>query len=174
MKYIPDPLDTAGIKGVDLTSGDGLVQWCYPIYATFVGNYPEQLLVICVKTRECPTCPDPHNDLGNADGVRPPHELDKILDAFDAISQGPTVFAQACKEAWVKHIQHPFWEDLPFVNIYQSIAPDILHQLSQGVIKHLIAWLRTICGDAEIDAQCCHLPPHHKIWIFMNVISYLT
>jgi Plavaka transposase len=174
MKYILKPLETAGVEGVHLTSGDGIVRCCYPIYATFVGDYPEQLLVTCIKTGECPTCPAPRDDLGNPDSVGPPRELDRILEAFDAISQGLTVFARSCKEVGVKPIQHPFWEDLPFVNIYQSIAPDVLHQLYQGVIKHLIAWLRTICGDAEIDARCRRLPPNHNIRIFANGISHLT
>ena len=35
----------------------------------------------------------------------------------------------------------------------------ILHQLYQGVIKHLVAWLTEAYGAAEIDARCRRLPP---------------
>ena len=174
MRYILKPLETAGINGLLMTSGDGIVRHCHPIYATFIGDYPEQLLVTSIKNGQCPTCPVSHDDLGNPDKVAAPRNLDKILDAFNAISQGPTAFTQACREAGVKPTQHPFWVSLPFVNIYWSIAPDILHQLYQGVIKHLIRWLRNACGDAEIDARCRRLPPNHNIRIFVNGITHLT
>ena len=52
--------------------------------------------------------------------------------------------------------------------------PDILHQLFQGILKHLIAWIRLACGDAEIDAHCCCLPPNHHIRLFMKGICHLS
>ena len=102
------------------------------------------------------------DELDDPDSAGPPHELGKIFDTFVTISQGPTEFTQACREAGVKPIQHSFWENLPFLNIYQSIAPDVLHNLYQGIIKHLISWIQAICGDDEIDARCCWLPPNHN------------
>ncbi|KAJ7826003.1 hypothetical protein B0H14DRAFT_3088530 [Mycena olivaceomarginata] len=65
-------------------------------------------------------------------------------------------------------IYHPFWEDLPFVNIFLSIAPDILHQLYQGVIKHIANWLKAAFGPAEIDARCRRLPPNHNVCLFLK------
>jgi hypothetical protein len=156
-----------------MASGDGIVQCCHPIYATFIGDYPKQLLVTCIKHGECPTCPVSHDDLGDPDKTGAPCELDKILEAFNTICQGPITFAKACREAGVKPIQHPFWEGLPFVNIYRSIVPDVLHQLYQGIIKHLVGWLREICGDAELDAWCHCLPPNHNIQVFLNGITHL-
>ena len=174
MNFILKPLEKAGIDGVWMTSGDGVVRRCHPIFATFVGDYPEQILVGALKTGQCPTCPVPRDKLGDRDSVGPTRELGEILEAFVAISQGPTEFTRACQEAGVKPIQHPFWENLPFLNIYQSIAPDVLHNLHQGVIKHLISWIRAICGDDEIDARCRRLPPNHNIRIFMKGISHLS
>ncbi|KAJ7928183.1 hypothetical protein B0H13DRAFT_1573399, partial [Mycena leptocephala] len=52
----------------------------------------------------------------------------------------------------------PFWEGLPYTNIFRPISPDVLHQLYQGIVKHLIAWLKECCGEAEIDARCRRLP----------------
>ena len=174
MKFILKPLEKAGIDGILMTSGDGVVRRCHPIFATFVGDYPEQILVSALKTGQCPTCLAPHDELGDLDSVGPPRELGKIFEAFDTISQGPTEFTQACREAGVKPIQHPFWINLPFLNIYQSIAPDVLHNLYQGVVKHLISWIRAICSDVEIDARCRRLPPNHNIRLFMKGISHLS
>ena len=55
-----------------------------------------------------------------------------------------------------------------------AITPNILHQLYQGVIKHLVAWVLASYGIAEIDAHCRHLPPNHNIRLFMKGISSLS
>ncbi|KAK7439988.1 hypothetical protein VKT23_017241 [Stygiomarasmius scandens] len=100
----------------------------------------------------------------------------QVLEAFDKLDQGlgSTAFRQACRGAGIKPIQQPYWKNLPFVNIFQSIAPDVLHQLYQGVLKHLIGWLKTICTPQEIDARCRRMPPNHNIRVFMQGISGLS
>ncbi|KAG1838882.1 hypothetical protein F4604DRAFT_1941109 [Suillus subluteus] len=50
----------------------------------------------------------------------------------------------------------------------------MLHQLYQGLIKHLLGWLAQACRAAEIDARCCQLPPNHHIQSFMKGITSLT
>ncbi|KAG1823723.1 uncharacterized protein BJ212DRAFT_1262785, partial [Suillus subaureus] len=51
-------------------------------------------------------------------------------------------------------IIHPFWETLPYANIFQAVMLDALHQLYQGLVKHLLGWLSEAFGAAEIDARC--------------------
>ena len=60
------------------------------------------------------------------------------------------------------------------MNIYWSITPDILHQLYQGILKHLISWITQACSTLEIDAQCQQLPPNHNIQHFMKGITSLS
>ena len=71
-------------------------------------------------------------------------------------------------------IHHPFWQNLPDVHIFRSITPDILHQLYQGVIKHLLAWVKSAYGPIEIDAHCHRLLPNHNIHLPMKGISSLS
>ncbi|KAF8266736.1 hypothetical protein EI94DRAFT_1802602 [Lactarius quietus] len=73
-----------------------------------------------------------------------------------------------------KPVFHPLWKSLPLVNIFVSTTPDILHQLLQGVLKHLIMWLIVTFGPMEIDVRCQALPPNHHIMIFMKGISGLS
>lgn len=165
------PLRDAGVTGIPIASGDGALRRGHPIVACYIGDYPEQLLVTCVKTGWCPNGEVEHENLGDGDSTCPLRNLAKILDALDKLDEGGTVYAQACKDAGVKPVVHPFWQDLPYTNIFLSITSDVLHQLYQGIIKHLIEWLKEACGEAELDARCRRLPPNHNIRLFMRMRS---
>ncbi|KAJ6559035.1 hypothetical protein B0H10DRAFT_1846098 [Mycena sp. CBHHK59/15] len=173
MSHILAPLKAAGATGIPMTSGDGVTRRGRPIYATFVGDYPEQVLVTAVKTGDCPTCEVPRDELGE-DTKFPLRDLESILAALDTLDAGPTIYAQVCADVGIKPVYHPFWEGLPYTNIFQAISPDMLHQLYQGIVKHLIAWLKECCGEAEIDARCRRLPPNHNVRLFMSGISNLS
>ena len=51
VSHIMEPLQKAGFEGTAMTSGDGITRWCHPIFALFVGDYPEQILATGVKIR---------------------------------------------------------------------------------------------------------------------------
>lgn len=182
MKFIVGPLETAGKNGLALISGDGVARFCFPLFANYVGDYPEQVLVTLVKTGDCVVCPplhlppgDDEDDIDNPEGVvRLPRQIEPVLEALDQLKDGPRAFVEACSKLSIKAVANPFWKDLPFVNIYESITPDILHQLYQGLIKHLVTWIRTVCSDAEIDARCRRLPPNHNVRLFMKGLSPLS
>src|SRR6267154_2737829 len=83
-------------------------------------------------------------------------------------------FYSACREAGLKPIHHPFWESFPFADIFLSITPDILHQMLQGMVKHVVVWLGCIFGPAAINARCRAIPPNHKITLFTKGIVKLS
>ena len=174
MQTIIKPLEHAGHDGIVLISGDGAARRCFPILAAYVGDYLEQVLASLVKTGTCPICPAPRDEIGEWESILEPRDTQKILEALDAINKGATEFTKACANAGIKPVQCVFWKNLPYVDIYHSITPDILHQLYQGLLKHLIGWIQAVCGDAEIDAQCRRLPPNHHIRLFMKGISNLS
>lgn len=110
-----------------MTSGDGVVRCCHPILTIYVRDYLEQVLVTGTYTGDCPICQCPHDDLGT---YPCPHNYRNIGEALDALGLiGTANYNSACKIVGIKLIQHPFWEKLPYVDIYHSITPDILHQL---------------------------------------------
>ena len=83
-------------------------------------------------------------------------------------------YTSACKGVGIKPIYKPFWEHLPYADVYTSITPDILHQLLQGVIKHLVSWVKAAYSEDEINARCRRLPPNHNIWSFFKGITKLS
>ena len=174
MRKILQPLETAGVDGLEMASGDGVVRRCHPIFATFVGDYPEQVLVTCCKYTHCPKCPKLPDEFGDDSDISPLRDLVMVLAALDTLEEGPTAYACNCADAGIKAVHKPFWQDLPYVNIFRSITSDILHQLYQGMIKHLLNWLKQSCDPAEIDACCRRLPPNHNLWFFSNGITLLS
>ncbi|KAJ6599450.1 hypothetical protein B0H10DRAFT_1959125 [Mycena sp. CBHHK59/15] len=156
--------------------GDGVAQRGHPILAAYVGDYPEQVLVTCVKNMDCPECPETAKGLGAlpVEGEPEFRDLGAVLDALAAFDDDPAEFVKKCQATGIKPVIHLFWEDLPYVDIFKSITPNVLHQLYQGVMKHLKAWIIKALGAAEIDARCRRLPPNHNIRIFMNGISHIS
>ena len=176
MGRVLGPLKEAGMAGIFMASGNGLVYRNHPLVACFSGDYPEQVLTTCVATGECAMCPAARDEMGDYDrhqnhGLR---DLDRILEALDSFDDDPGQFLQTCAEAHVKPVVNPFWKDLPYVHIYRSITPDILHQLYQGILKHMIGWVIQAVGRLEVDARCRRLPPNHNIRLFVKGITSLS
>jgi hypothetical protein len=150
---------------------DSTAHHAHPIFTVYAGDYPEQVLMTLIKTGMCPVCPAAHQGIGELKSICPPQSSTRIRAALKKIDKGPVAFAKACQTAGIKPVQDPFWLDLPFVNVYKSITPDILHQLYQGIVKHVMSWINSACGEAEIDARCRRLPPSHHIVLYMKGIS---
>ncbi|KAG2124671.1 hypothetical protein DEU56DRAFT_963354 [Suillus clintonianus] len=174
MSRILGPLERAGLDGVKMRSGDGALCCCHPLFASFVGDYPEQLLATGVKFMECPKCDIDADDMGSNTAAFHLRNLGSVLDALAALDQGSLAFVCACATVGIKPIVHPFWEDLPFANIFRTVTPDVLHQLYQGLVKHLVQWLSEACGAVEIDARCRRLPLNHNIRLFTKGITTLS
>ncbi|KAG1883994.1 hypothetical protein F4604DRAFT_1878821 [Suillus subluteus] len=155
MCHVVEPLVEPGINGMGIMSGDGVLRRGHPLVACYIGDYPEQLLVTGIKTGEY--------KLGSKDLPYHTHNLGDILDALALVNEDPYEFTKACRSAGIKPLYHPFWEDLPHCNIFRAITPNILHQLYQGLIKHLISWIKSAFSKAEIDVRCKHLPPNHNV-----------
>jgi len=171
MRRVLCPLEQAGAEGVQMKSGDGLVRRCHPILAVYAGDHPEQCLVACTKATECPK-----GGSSSSLGENVPchtRDIDHILDAleeYDPLEQ-PREYTAWCNGIGIKPVLNPFWKFLPYANIYQSITPDVLHQLHQGMTKHLISWLQSAFGTPELDHRCRYLPLNHNVRHFSKGIS---
>ncbi|KAJ3555302.1 hypothetical protein NP233_g12242 [Leucocoprinus birnbaumii] len=173
MHFILKALEMYGRNGIKLVSSNGATWLCFPILAAYVTDYPEQVLVGIIKYGTCAVCPVPCDEIGNPESTEDPRDIGPILEALSKITEGAHVFKQAYSTAGVKPIQKPFWCNLPFLNIYSSITPDILHQLHQGLVKHLISWLKVALGEANLDHHAACMPPNHHICMFAKGISHL-
>ncbi|TEB26123.1 hypothetical protein FA13DRAFT_1636578, partial [Coprinellus micaceus] len=157
LERILHPLQVAGEEGIKVSDGFGMVRHCHPIFATFIGDYPEQVLITGVIYGDCVKCPIPKDQLGDPQpdpGGRSLKTIMDLLDNFDHTGGSYVQFTRGCKDARLKPIVAPFWDGLAYAHVYWSITPDIMHQLYQGVMKHMVGWLAKVYGAAEIDACC--------------------
>lgn len=172
MKLIFESLIQPGKDGVELISGDGRVRSCHPILAGASLDYPEQCLCAAVRYGECPICGCHPSELGDfaESPLRKQSDTLKIL----ARAKKKTNWAALnsfLKEYGISPVFEPFWSDLPHANIHASITPDTLHQLFQGMIRHLTKWLQRIVGPKELDQRLQRLPPNHALRIYHSGIS---
>jgi hypothetical protein len=65
LKKILEPLEDIGIEGIAMADGHGVLRRIHPIIAVYIGDYPEQVLVTCTKSRQCPKCTVEPDELGN-------------------------------------------------------------------------------------------------------------
>ncbi|KAH8993539.1 hypothetical protein EDB92DRAFT_1815595 [Lactarius akahatsu] len=55
MRKLLNPIESYGVTGIAMATGDGIWYRCHPILATFIGDYPEQLLITCTYNRSAPS-----------------------------------------------------------------------------------------------------------------------
>ncbi|KAL0566234.1 hypothetical protein V5O48_015780, partial [Marasmius crinis-equi] len=119
MHHIMAPLEKAGKKGVRVVDGVGVPRCGHPILAVYVADYPEQTLVTTAKSNRCPgLCPTDPDHLGDDHTNGPFLNLADALKTLESIAEGPTVFARKCKAKGMKPIAEPFWQNLPYTNIF--------------------------------------------------------
>jgi hypothetical protein len=174
LRKILQPLEDIGINGITMADGNGILRRVHPILAIYIGDYPEQVLVTCTKSGRCPKCTAEPDELGNYPATSLRRDLNLVRDALSKVKDNYAVYADACSLAGIKPVFVPFWKDLPYVNIFQSITPDVLHQIYQGVFRHVVSWLTKAYGATEIDARYQRLTPNHHIRIFSEGVSKLS
>ncbi|EKM48763.1 uncharacterized protein PHACADRAFT_202426 [Phanerochaete carnosa HHB-10118-sp] len=175
LRMILASLESVGLEGCAMMSGDGVSQRVHPIFAAYVGDYSEQVLVTCVKSGDCVICTQPRNELGDLGPKYLMRDINAVLDVLrkvDTLSDAE--YAHACSSVGIKPVYQPFWEQLPYSDVYSAIISDILHQLLQGVIKYLVAWVKAAYSKDEINARCHCLPPNHNVWSFFKGITKLS
>lgn len=178
MKLVLEPLKEAGDKGEMMKSANGDVRQVHPILSCYVADYPEQCLVTCTKYGTCARCQQNAQNLQDFEDI-----VDRTNDWTESIilnakrqSKGSLkAFHDACmKEDVAGGTFEPFWKGFPHTDIHKIITPDILHQLYQGVFKHLVGWCQTILGAKELDQRIRALPLAHGLRHFKNGISKLS
>jgi hypothetical protein len=85
--------------------------------------------------------------------------MNVINEAISA-STSMSGFQQYCKSHLISGCcDEAILAEIPIMQHSFAIIPDILHQLYQGVVKHLANWCTGLMSKKELDSRICTLPP---------------
>ncbi|KIK52518.1 hypothetical protein GYMLUDRAFT_251123 [Collybiopsis luxurians FD-317 M1] len=163
--------------GVRMVGGNGETHLVWPILVAYVADYPKQCLVTCTKYGTCPKSHQKANDLGNT--MRSKNHTSSwmlgIIKKAQSNGKSPSgVHSLAMEDNIAGRNYTPFWTDFPLCDIHNIITPNVLHQLYQGVFKHLISWVQAVMTEEGFDSQVLSLPPAFGVRHFKNGISGLS
>ncbi|KAL4063822.1 hypothetical protein J3A83DRAFT_4361909 [Scleroderma citrinum] len=126
--------------------GDG--HYCNVIFglSPYITDYEEEVLLACIVQGRCAKCLAPKSNL-DTDALYWNHEHTEALIEL--------------QESWDKYgivgELVPFTNNFPCADIYELIAPNLLHQIIKGIFKdHLVEWvknyLKAVHGPAQANA----------------------
>ncbi|KAJ8095447.1 hypothetical protein PM082_023217 [Marasmius tenuissimus] len=161
MRFLLSPVAQVSQSGVEMVGGDGAVHQVHPIVSCYGADYPEQCLVGCFKYGTCPKCQCSKGDLPDMD-VKPKRTQAWTMSVIDTAKITTPNILQYVKQCMAQgvlgYVYKPFWTDFWGTDVYMSLTPDVLHQLYQGVFKHLVKWCQEIMSEDELDCQVRCLP----------------
>ena len=64
-----------------MVDGNGVLHHVHPILTVYIGDYPEQVLVTCTKSQQCPKCTIEPDELGNYPATSLHRDLNLVCDA---------------------------------------------------------------------------------------------
>jgi len=120
-------LDITG-PGLNWDCADGFQRQCYPLWAAWVGDYPEQVMVAQVSYGSCAMSEIPKGAPMGYSTFRPldnPCNQDVYLELLDETN------IDVLHTLGVHPISNQFWQ-YPLCNVYRLWQPDEFHQLLLG------------------------------------------
>ncbi|KAG2737835.1 hypothetical protein P692DRAFT_20851781 [Suillus brevipes Sb2] len=169
IRIILEPLKEAGRRGIEVVGGDGLVRLVFPILACYVADYPEQCLVTCTKYGTCPKCRARADELAEIQHFarRTQPWTSSVIDHANISTKTDSAFRKQCMSQDVAGgVFEPFWLDFPHCDIHLAITSDVLHQLYQGIFKHMVEWCQELMDEEELDHRLRTLPPSYGVHHF--------
>ncbi|KAI6037440.1 hypothetical protein PISMIDRAFT_97011, partial [Pisolithus microcarpus 441] len=163
MSMVLQLLVDAGHHSREMVCADGYLCCMHPILAAYIADFPERCLVACNKESHCPCClvkSDKHGDLEECAW----HSMTDMLKTLRHKQRNKQ--SRKFDIQGLHMVYKPFWKDLPFMDIFACITPNILHQLHKGIFhNHLVQWCTSLMGEKEIDvhfqATTCFPALHH-------------
>ncbi|KAG9091497.1 hypothetical protein FRC07_011842, partial [Ceratobasidium sp. 392] len=171
MESILEPLKELSRIGMDVRCANGGLRRVFPILAVYIADFQEQALISCVRESFCPICWVPREERGNLSAQYLKRDQGQTLDALCDHFNG---YSQTIKTLGIRPTRL-FWVDLPYVDIHNCLAPDLLHQLDKGVFgDHIVSWCTALIKKSEMDCRIKGMPRFQRLRHFSRGISVIS
>jgi hypothetical protein len=161
-------LHDASEKGIVTLCADGRYRRAYPIVAGVMLDNEEQVISSGIIASGCPKCQTTYQNRGSGKLAAPRinHETLCAMHAALEYSDLRQVNALYLQPVW------PWWANLPYFDFAGSLMPDILHQLHQGMLVHLLKWTyQAARGQAMVDRYFAVMPTAEGMRHFKQGVS---
>jgi len=130
------PLSNLDISGPSFkrNCADGFLRQWYPMWAAWVREYPEQVIVALVSYGSCPMCEIPNGASMGLWIFWPP---DNSGDHHDYLELLANTIIDALHSLGFHPIYTQFWQ-YPLCNVFWLCQTDLLHHLLLGFVKVLL------------------------------------
>ncbi|KAI6014080.1 hypothetical protein PISMIDRAFT_110851 [Pisolithus microcarpus 441] len=170
-------LKGASRDGTVLSDPNGDLRIIHTPLVAWIADYPEQLLVACVSSKNSPISiataahfgdPIPHPPRLRQNTLAAIREACIACDPCDIVS-----FHKVCLAMRLNGVVEPFWGDWGDACPSLFLTPDALHQWHKFYFDHCLQWVINIIGGKELDRRLALLQPRTGTRSWPNGISTL-
>jgi hypothetical protein len=167
METLFQELHEVSVNGVETLCADGRYRRAYPIVAGVVLDNEDQVLVSGIIASGCPKCKTTYHNRGSGKLAEPRTNRETLCAMHAALEDRNWHPAEAL------HLQPiwPWWANLPYFDLAGALMPDTLHQLHQGMLRHLLKWTYKAAGPAAVDQYFAAMPNAEGMRHFKQGIS---
>jgi len=149
----------------------------HTLLVSWIANYPEQLMIACVSSKNSPISVATAAEFGNATPLPPrtrTYMLQKIQEAIVACDPSNIVlFHKICLAMKLNGIIEPFWKPWGTACPSRFLTPDALHQWHKFYFDHCLRWVINIIGGEELDRRLATIQPRTGPRHWLNGVSIL-
>ncbi|KAG9089920.1 hypothetical protein FRC06_001305, partial [Ceratobasidium sp. 370] len=143
----------------------------YPVIRGVMLDFEEQLQMSGVMKNRCPKCLQEVDGRGSGQ-LGPPRTNTQTLCALHAWIEGEGR-GRADRLGLRDRPVWPWWANIPHLDFAASLMPDLLHQLHQGMFRHLLNWSIAAAGEEMVDLYFILMPVAEGMRHFGQGVSKL-
>ncbi|KAF9222828.1 hypothetical protein BS17DRAFT_836007 [Gyrodon lividus] len=170
-------LKIAHRDGVVMSDPQGYLRVIHTPLAAWIADYPEQLLIACVSSKNSPISTATAAQFGDP-FPHPPRTWQQTLQAiFEACAACDPcdiiAFHKVCQQKCLSGVVELFWADWGSTCPSLFLTPDALHQWHKFYFDHYLRWVTNIMTGLELDWRLSVLQPRIGTRHWANSVSTL-
>ncbi|QRV99071.1 hypothetical protein RhiJN_27090 [Ceratobasidium sp. AG-Ba] len=133
----------------------------YALFA-YVADLEEQHVIGGISQVSCPHCDCDGTNIGKAECSPPRTQIEvlkrikAIKDIYQTSYKRPIpleIFLNESSKQHLNGVDRPFWENLPNLDIFKALSPDLLHGFHKFFFDHIHKWDLAGVGRDEYNAR---------------------